>query len=146
MRNAFVASRAPWKIAYMHHPIFNAGPRHREENNEVRFRHFVDLFEKSGVRVVFHGHEHNFQMSAANQRSRGIRFVVTGAGGELRKGDIRARMAESNIEGWAPQHHFLLVEIEGNLMRVTPLGYAPVVVRDKDAATVPIPITVGNVR
>jgi predicted MPP superfamily phosphohydrolase len=133
---------APWRIVFQHHPIFNAGPRHQKENNEVRMRHFLDLFAKSGVQVVFSGHEHNFQVSERNARSRHIQFFVSGAGGELRREPVLESMRERNIAGWAPRNHFLLVELDRSTMRVTPLGFEPVDVRAADGSPVKVPITV----
>ncbi len=140
------AARTPWKLVYMHNPIFNAGPRHEDERNESRLNHFLNLFQSSGVQAAFSGHEHNFQFSPANSRSRGIRFFVTGAGGELRPADIRSAMPAANIEGWAPAHHFLLVEIEGAAMRVTPMASDPLAVRNSTGQTIPMPVLVHAVQ
>jgi len=112
-------SRLRWKIPYMHHPPFNAGPRHPAVAQEMG--HFLDLFKHSGVKVVFSGHEHNFQFSKKNSETGNIRYIVSGAGGELRSGDVKEFMERSDIEGWAAALHFLSVEIEGREMRVTPI-------------------------
>lgn len=133
---------APWKIPYFHHSIFNAGPGHYGENNEERYRHWLDLFARNGVKAAFQGHEHNFQASFVNSRSRGIRHFVTGAGGQLRDRDVRARMQDANIEAWAAQHEFLLVEIHGDVMTVTPLGAEPIRPVKADGTQAPVPFTV----
>jgi hypothetical protein len=112
----------PWRIAYFHHSVFNAGPRHHEERNEDRLKHWLELFAQHGVRMAFQGHEHNFQAAKVNERSLGIRHFVTGSGGALRNQDVRARMEAANIEAWAPLHHFLLVEIRNDSATVTPIG------------------------
>lgn len=139
LQEALSRSRATWKIPYFHHPPFGAGPRH--EPSLGALNHLVKLFQESGVKVAFSGHEHNFQFSDS-QKTQGIRFVVTGAGGELRRGDIRQDMNRAKIEGWAPQHHFLLVEIDGNEMSITPLSFAPVIVRDKNGKQIEMPLRV----
>jgi hypothetical protein len=117
-----------WVIPFYHHPVFSGGPLHAPALHDLQ--HWVDLFGASGVKVVFNGHEHNFQMSEVDEASRGIRFITSGAGGELRAGDIQPNMKRANIAAWAPQNHFLVVEIEGKTMKVTPLGYEPVAVKD----------------
>ena len=66
-------SRVPWKIPYMHHPPFNAGPRHPAVAQEMG--HFLDLFKRNGVKVSFSGNEHNFQFSKKNAESGNIRYV-----------------------------------------------------------------------
>ena len=127
LREQLPRATAPWRFAYFHHSIFNAGPAHDEENNELRFKHWLQLFSDNGVQVTFQGHEHNFQASRVNARSYGIRHFVTGSGGALRDGDVRARMDAANVEAWAPQNHFLLVEIRDAKVFVTPIGVNPIV-------------------
>ncbi len=140
MREVVPASKLQWKIPYYHHPVFNAGPRHVASYRELE--HWVKLFESAGVKVVFNGHEHNLQFSEANQQSGGVRYVTSGAGGELRAGNVQNRMARSNIAGWAPQNNFLVVEIDGKTMHITPLGFEQVVVRNPNGGVVPMPLNV----
>jgi tartrate-resistant acid phosphatase type 5 len=140
MRQAVPASTLPWKIPYYHHPMFNAGPRHNPSYRDLS--PWLRLFQNAGVKVVFNGHEHNFQMSQMNERSGGIRFVTSGAGGELRMGAVQSRMSQQNIAGWAAQNHFLVVEIEGKTMRITPVGTDAIIVRDPSGGVVPLPVTV----
>lgn len=140
LREALRASTAPWKIAYFHHAPFNAGPRHPAFSRELE--HFVRLFSQAGVSVVFNGHEHNFQFTTRGEATGGVLYVVSGAGGELRRRDVRARMRAAHIAGWAPQNHFLLVEIEDRILRITPLGFESIVVRDPDGNVVPMPLEI----
>jgi hypothetical protein len=141
---AIRGSNAPWKLAWMHHPIFNAGPGHEKEWNEKRMKHFLDLFGDAGVQAVFHGHEHNFQVSRSNERSRWVRFIVSGAGGELRTGDVRPQMEEHNIEAWSAQRHFLTVDVTKERMSVTPVGTAPVKAVKADGSAFPLPLIVSK--
>ena len=134
------ASKAPWKIPYFHHPLFNAGPKHAPYRKELD--HWLGLFERTGVKVAFSGHEHNFQFSEAGPATRGIRFVISGAGGELRSGTVTGAMAEAHMEGWAAQNHFLVVEIEGKTMRITPVSSGAMVVHGRDGGAVGMPLVV----
>jgi len=120
LAKALPESTARWKIPYFHHPPFNAGPGHGASYNVLR--HWVDLFTKSGVKVVFTGHEHNYQFSELDESTAGVRYVITGAGGELRSGDVTANMRRAHIAGWSATRHFLVVEIDGSTMRLTPIG------------------------
>jgi tartrate-resistant acid phosphatase type 5 len=133
-------SQVPWKIPYFHHPPFNAGPRHPAVAKELK--HFIALFKKHGVRAVFNGHEHNFQFSQRNGQTGDIRYIVSGAGGELRTGDIRGAMQSSQIEGWAAKLHYLLVEIEGKEMRITPKSFEPFEVVDRSGRPIGMPLKV----
>jgi hypothetical protein len=129
-------SRATWKIPYFHHPPFNAGPGHG--SSFAVLRHWVDMFAKSAVKVVFTGHEHNYQFSETNQTTGGARYIVSGAGGELRSGSIRLNMPRAQIAGYAPARHFLVVEIDGTAMRITPIGPAgKIVPRDASGRELP---------
>ncbi|HYO83775.1 MAG TPA: metallophosphoesterase [Bryobacteraceae bacterium] len=133
-------SQVPWKIPFLHHPPYNAGPRHPSAKNELA--HFLELFRKHGVRVVFSGHEHNFQYTRANNETGNIRYVISGAGGELREGDVRSEMDRAQTEGWAPQLHFLSVEIEGSEMRVLPVGPETIRVRDRSGREIAMPLRI----
>ncbi|MEX2260462.1 MAG: metallophosphoesterase [Bryobacteraceae bacterium] len=136
------ASHTPWKIVLMHHPPFTAGPRH--EAKLTVLRHFVDLFSKSGVDVVFNGHEHNFQFSERNGATGGVQYVVSGAGGELRGRDVTSSLEENHIAAFGNIHHFLLVEIEDAVMRITPIapGAVPMKIADPQRRPVEVPLVV----
>lgn len=132
---------APWRIAYFHHPPFSAGPRHAASRNALR--PLIGSLEKGGVRVVFNGHEHNFQFSKEDQETGRIQYVVSGAGGELRTGSVTGNMNSSHIAGWAAQHHFLIVEIEGKIMHILPRSYETMNVVDSGGRPVAMPLTVS---
>lgn len=134
------SSQVPWKIPYFHHPPFNAGPRHPSSKEDLG--HFMELFQKNGVRVVFTGHEHNFQFTTTDEETKGIRYVISGAGGELRTGSVRSEMARASMEGWAAVAHFLSVEIDGNEMRITPVSDQQIVVQARDGKTIDMPLKV----
>jgi hypothetical protein len=62
-----------WRIPFAHHPVFSAGPQH---HNTRSMQRLLPLFARAGVRVMFAGHEHNFQHSSRD----GFDHFVTGAG------------------------------------------------------------------
>ena len=140
LARALGESKAPWKIPYFHHPPFNAGPGHGESLSALR--HWVDLFTKTGVKVVFSGHEHNFQFSENSDATGHIRYVISGAGGELRPANVSPTMGAAHIEGWSPVRHFLTVEIDGSTMRITPMSNEQVTVREASGKEIPMPLVV----
>ncbi len=71
MTDDLSATDAAWKFVVYHHPAFNVGVEHYEEQH---MRVLAPLFERCGVTIVFHGHEHNYQ------RTRPIRFAPSGPG------------------------------------------------------------------
>jgi tartrate-resistant acid phosphatase type 5 len=104
----------PWRIVFCHHPPFCAGPRHHNTDGMERL---LPLFKRGGVRVVFSGHEHNFQHSVHD----GIDYFVTGAGSKVRKGTPDG-MEQAHTVSWSDNAHFLLARIEGSRMTVRPIG------------------------
>ena len=91
------AASPRWRIPFTHHPPFSAGPRHHNTKDMARL---LPLFERSGVKVVFSGHEHNFQHS----RTDGIDYFVSGGAGKVRErraGSIR-RGANAVVERPVP--------------------------------------------
>nr|MDQ4007679.1 metallophosphoesterase [Actinomycetota bacterium] len=66
---------------------------------------------------VLAGHEHNFQLSQVGGRT----YVVSGAGGQLREA-VPERFDEAHIRAWAAQSHLLLVEVDGDEARMTPVS------------------------
>jgi tartrate-resistant acid phosphatase type 5 len=103
-----------WRIPFGHHPPYSAGPQHRNTKGMDRL---IPLWQRSGVRVMFSGHEHNFQHSRAD----GIDYFVTGAAGKLRR-TPPDHFAEAHTVSWATECHFLLGRIEGNRMSIRAIG------------------------
>jgi tartrate-resistant acid phosphatase type 5 len=99
-----------WRIPFGHHPVYSAGPQHL---NTRSMQKLLPLFERAKVRVMFAGHEHNFQHS----RAHGLDHFVTGAAGKLRSARPD-RFAAAHTVSWATECHFLLAKIEGRRMTV----------------------------
>jgi tartrate-resistant acid phosphatase type 5 len=109
------AADAPaWRIPFGHHPPFSAGPRH---HNTPGMDQLVQQFEQAGVRVVFSGHEHNFQHSLLN----GVHYFVTGAAGKLRS-EPPNKLHDAHTQSWSATLHFLLVTIQGRQMTIRAIG------------------------
>ncbi len=105
---------ARWRIAFCHHPPFCAGPHH---HNTDRMDRLLPLFTRGGVRVVFSGHEHNFQHASFD----GIDYFVTGAGSKVQKGRPDDFPGAHTVS-WSNSAHFLLVTIDGGTMDVRAIG------------------------
>lgn len=140
MQTEFAKPHPLWVIPYFHHPMFTAGPEHPPSLEQLR--HWFALFTNSGVKVVFSGHEHNFQASEVSSATGGIRFFISGAGGELRRGNVQKNMKNAHMQAWAEQNHFLEVDIDGKAMKVTPLSYEPLNIVDSAGGGVALPFTV----
>ena len=114
-----------WIIPYSHHPVFCAGPEHC--NTGGMERSLVPLFERSGVRLVLAGHEHNFQYS----QLRDVHYVVSGAAGQLRA-DAPTKFEDARTVAWAAEGHFLVVSLDGDRAVVHVLR------ADADGASAPL--------
>ena len=101
---ALKAATEDWKICYFHHPLYSDGGRH---GSEVDLRVQLEpLLVKYGVQVVFSGHDHIYERIKPQQ---GIHYFVSGAAGQLRKGDVRpSAMTAAYFD---QDRSFMLVEI-----------------------------------
>jgi len=106
-----------WRIPFGHHPPYCAGPQH---HNTRGMGPIIDLFQRSGVRAVFSGHEHNFQHSQVN----GIDYFVSGAGAKSRMLSPNG-FEEAHTQTWSGECHFLLVTVDGDQMTVRAIGESP---------------------
>jgi hypothetical protein len=102
-------SGSEWKVAYFHHPLYSTGGTH---GPEVAVREVVEpLLVKYGVDVVFTGHEHFYERIKPQQ---GITYFISGAGGQLRKGDLHRQ--DPMAAGYDQDRSFMLVEVAGHDM------------------------------
>jgi Calcineurin-like phosphoesterase len=103
-------SREDWKIPYFHHPPYSSGERH---GSQGAIREVLEpLFVKYNVSVVFSGHDHFYERIKPQQ---GIVYFVTGAGGQLRSGNID-RSTGLTARGFDTDRSFMIAEINGDEM------------------------------
>jgi 3',5'-cyclic AMP phosphodiesterase CpdA len=101
-------SRAAWKIAFLHHPLYTSG-RYVAASRLYRWS-LEPILRRHGVRVVFSGHEHIYQRSTLQQ---GIQYFVSGGGGGVaRVGD--GTPAPYIARTFDSDYHFMLIEIDGD--------------------------------
>jgi tartrate-resistant acid phosphatase type 5 len=144
LEKAFPAAGEPpvrWRIPFGHHPPYCAGPQH---HNTRGMEQLLALFHRSGVRVHFSGHEHNFQ----HARVDGIDYFVSGAGAKIRRVTPDG-FAEARTLIWSGECHFLLVTIDGDAMTVRAIGddasgqLTDIERYDRDGNRITGPIVVG---
>jgi len=105
--DALKQSKDDWKICYFHHPLYSDGGRH---GPDVQLRVALEpLLVKYGVNVVLAGHDHIYERFLPQK---GITYFVSGAGGELAKGDTRPSAASA--AHFDQDQSFLLVEVAGD--------------------------------
>lgn len=105
LENELAKDTSKWKIAFFHHPPYSSGKRH---GSDEKIREIVEpMFIKYGVKVVFTGHEHFYERI---KPQKGIYYFVTGAGGEVRKGNIKKKSPLTEA-GFDTDLSFMLVEV-----------------------------------
>jgi len=96
-----------WKICYFHHPLYSNASRH---GSSVDLRVTLEpIFVKHGVDVVFTGHDHVYERV---KPQKGITYFVSGAAGQLRKGNMRP--AAETAAYFDQDQSFMLAEVSGN--------------------------------
>lgn len=101
-------SKAKWKIAYFHHPLFTAAKYHGP-SMDLRAQ-LMPVFTRYGVNVVFYGHEHVYERIKPQQ---GIYFFLEGNSGQLRYHNLNARKtSELDEVGIDTDNTFMLIEID----------------------------------
>src|SRR5207344_1117168 len=102
------ASDSEWRILFFHHPLYSSGKTH---GSALESRAILEpLFVKYGVSVAFSGHDHIYER--IKPQKGGIVYWVSGAGGRLRSGDLRA--TDMTAKGFDSDNHFMIVEISGD--------------------------------
>ena len=100
------SSSGDWKICFFHHPLYSSGARH---GSDVELREVLEpMFVQFGVSAVLAGHDHFYERV---NPQKGIYYFVSGAGGQLRRGNIRK--TNLTAKGFDQDNHFMLVEIAG---------------------------------
>jgi predicted MPP superfamily phosphohydrolase len=103
-------SQDDWKIAYFHHPIYSSAGRH---GSDTELRVILEpLFVKYGVDIVFQGHDHAYERV---KPQKGITYFVSGAGGQLREGDIDP--TDITAAEFDQDRSFMVIEVMGDEMR-----------------------------
>ena len=104
-----------WNIPFSHHPPYCAGPHH--PNDQELIDDLVPLLRAANVRLYLAGHEHNFQIAEVD----GCTYVVSGGGGKLRE-DPPESFEAAGSRVWAAQAHLLVVDLDGDEARLTPIS------------------------
>jgi predicted MPP superfamily phosphohydrolase len=104
---ALKESTDEWKICYFHHPLYSDARTH---GSQVDVRVVLEpLFVKYGVNAVFSGHDHVYERI---KPQKGIAYFVSGAGGQLRRSDIKPSALTDVF--FDTDQSFMLAEVAGS--------------------------------
>jgi tartrate-resistant acid phosphatase type 5 len=93
LEGALAASKAPWKLAFGHHPVFSGGEHGDSKDLVAKLR---PMLEKYGVQAYVCGHDHDLQ-----HIDRGVAYVCTGAGATTRRaGSTLGTTFASDVAGF----------------------------------------------
>lgn len=100
------ASRAPWKVVLLHHPVFNLGAHATLWGHE----NYLPLFRETKVDIVFAGHSHLYErfrpLRPKNQPDAwAIQHITTGGGGA----PLGDTVADRSLAATFKVHHFVAV-------------------------------------
>lgn len=101
------AATTPWKICFLHHPLYSDG-RYHGPDLDLR-AHLQPILDKYGVNVVLSGHEHVYERIKPED---GVFYFVLGNSGELRYHNLRP--SSNMLAGFDTDRDFMLVEIAGD--------------------------------
>lgn len=106
LENALQSSKAKWKIAVFHHPIYSSGKSHGSSKGLRKI--LEPMFTRHGVQAAFSGHDHIYERTKVQQ---GIQYFVTGAGGKTRRGDVDLH-SDFRAVSFDEDNHFMLIDID----------------------------------
>jgi predicted phosphodiesterase len=122
LENSLRDSRAKWKIAVFHHPIYSSGKKH---GSSVGLRKQLEpMFTRYGVNVVFSGHDHIYERTVPQQ---GIQYFVTGAGGKTRRGDVDLG-SSIRAASFDEDNHFMVIEVDDSQVSFQAISEAGAIV------------------
>ena len=99
-----------WKVCFFHHPPYSSAKKH---GSDGQVREVVEpIFIKYGVNVVLTGHDHVYERI---KPQKGIYYFVSGAGGQLRSGDLKKNSPLTD-KAYDRDMHFMLFEVVGDQM------------------------------
>ena len=116
LEDALKSSKARWKVAFFHHPLYSSARKHGSDDGLRRV--LEPLFVRYKVDAVFAGHDHVYERVKPQN---GVRYFTEGASGKLRPGNIDRRSTIYEA-GNDEIHSFLLVQVMPSQMRVEAIG------------------------
>jgi len=110
LQDELAKDTSDWKICFFHHPPYSSAKKHGSDD---QLREAVEpIFVKYGVNVVLTGHDHVYERI---KPQKGIYYFVSGAGGQLRTGDIKSSSPLTE-KSYDRDMHFMLFEVAGDQM------------------------------
>ena len=111
LEKELAASRAKWKVALLHHPLYSSARKH---GPNIKLRNVLEpLFVKYKLNVVLTGHEHVYERL---KPQRGVYHFISGAAGDIRVGNIR-RNDPNLAAGYDEGGSFMVFDVKGGSLQ-----------------------------
>lgn len=114
LERALWRSKATWKIAFGHHPIFSNGA---DGGKPFLRERALPLFQRYGVDWYLSGHEHDYERFEAPEG--GVRFLVTGGGGAWLRPGRNKDKDRDKPSVYRDAYHFVGAELDGRRLTFT---------------------------
>jgi hypothetical protein len=106
-RKDLLAAQAPWKIVFLHYPVFNIGGHGTGWGHAA----YLPLFHEAKVDLVIAGHSHIYERfrpvaSASGPDAWPITHITTGGGGA----PLHASYAHPALSAQATTNHFVVID------------------------------------
>jgi acid phosphatase type 7 len=96
-------------VVFFHHPLFSTGPHSADEMGVGDI--LIPLFERSGVDLVFSGHDHDYERSMFND----IYYIVSGGGGAPLYDQVSTSKYSQVFES---KHHFCTLYLTNETLQM----------------------------
>lgn len=113
-RRDLLASKAPWKIVFMHEPVFNIGGHASAWGH----KNYLPLFHEAHVDLVLAGHSHMYErfrpLAAWNTPGEWpITHITTGGGGA----NLHTSLAHPALLAHATTNHYMVFDVTRDTLR-----------------------------
>ena len=113
---ALQASKAKWKVAYMHHSLFSSGRMHPPYLKMREQLH--PLFVKYKVNLVLAGHVHVYERIKPQD---GVQYITEGCSGKLMRNNL-VKNSPLTAAGFDQQQSFMVAQATDAELKLEAIG------------------------
>lgn len=111
LENELKMSKAKWKVAYAHHPIYSSG--YHGSSSRLK-KQLEPLLKQYGVDAYLAGHDHNGEYFKDDPQFGGVLHLISGGGGAPTRACRSTR--EKASENCFDKNHYLDITIDGDTL------------------------------
>ena len=116
LEEALSASKAKWKVAYMHHSLFSSGRMHPPYLKMREQLH--PIFVKHKVNLVLAGHVHVYERI---QPQDGVQYITEGCSGKLARNNLN-KPSKLTAYGQDQQQSFMTAQVSEAEIKLEAIG------------------------